>query len=426
MRQIRYVIDTICEDFVQGWALGPSGRCEIDVIVDGRCVGRATTGLSRVDVAAALPDAPDSEAAGFLYVFADGDLGARTRDRDASVRLRITAGGLALETEPTLLPVFDSSILASNGSDRGTLPRSPFPQSVTELVIRVRPDLVDGDLCSETGALAAVEAIEHAVKRGPRPLAGVHRYLGYLRAVNGAAHFAAQYFPKGNALARGDKDRGAVLTGPDELVAIAQHFYVLTEAGVEGPLLEFGCYKGFSTSVLSTACHLLGRRMEVFDSFEGLPSSPSDYYRAGEFAGGLAEVTRNVTAFGQPEPVTFHAGFFSDSVPRWTRKPVACLWMDVDLEQSAADALAVFPDLDTRGALFSHECQPETFDRGRPVVHRGPDNVLGPIVDAFAAAGRDPVGFFVSGCTGAFWDARRGLPVLPTKAFDRILRLALA
>ena len=67
-----------------------------------------------------LPDAPDSEAAGFLCVFADGDLGARTRDRDASVRLRITAGGLALETEPTLLPVFDSSILASNGSDRGT------------------------------------------------------------------------------------------------------------------------------------------------------------------------------------------------------------------------------------------------------------------------------------------------------------------
>ena len=66
MRQIRYVIDTICEDFVQGWALGPSGRCEVDVIVDGRYVGRATTGLSRLDVAAALPDVPDSEAAGFL------------------------------------------------------------------------------------------------------------------------------------------------------------------------------------------------------------------------------------------------------------------------------------------------------------------------------------------------------------------------
>ena len=98
----------------------------------------------------------------------------------------------------------------------------------------MRPDLVDGDLCSETGALAAVEAIEHAVKRGPRPLAGVHRYLGYLRCKRRRT-LRRSGLSEGNALARGDKDRGAVLTGPDELVAIAQHFYVLTEAGVEGP-----------------------------------------------------------------------------------------------------------------------------------------------------------------------------------------------
>ena len=113
-----------------------------------------------------------------------------------------------------------------------------------------------------------------------------------------------------------------------------------------------------------------------------------------------------MTAFGQPEPVTFHAGFFSDSVPRWTRKSVACLWMDVDLEQSAADALAVFPDLDTRGALFSHECQPETsiadvrWSIVAPITSSAPSSTRSP------RPGRDPVGFFVSGCTGAFWAAR--------------------
>jgi hypothetical protein len=90
------------------------------------------------------------------------------------------------------------------------------------------------------------------------------------------------------------------------------------------------------------------------------------------------------------------------------------------------DALKAFPNLDARGALFSHECQPSSFDRRRPVPVRGPENVVGPIVDAFAAAGRDPVGFFVSGCTGALWDARAGIPVLPTSGFDRVLRLALA
>ena len=39
-----------------------------------------------------------------------------------------------------------------------------------------------------------------------------------------APHTSPLGISGGNALARGDKDRGAVLTGPDELVAIAQHF----------------------------------------------------------------------------------------------------------------------------------------------------------------------------------------------------------
>jgi hypothetical protein len=74
--------------------------------------------------------------------------------------------------------------------------------------------------------------------------------------------------------------------------------------------------------------------MDVFDSFEGLPPSGSTYYRAGEFAASFDEVVRNVTEFGHPDVVTFHPGFFSESVPGWTRRPAACLWMDVDLEQS--------------------------------------------------------------------------------------------
>jgi hypothetical protein len=137
-------------------------------------------------------------------------------------------------------------------------------------------------------------------------------------------------------------------------------------------------------------------------------------------------VQRNVAEFGRPDVVTYHPGFFSESVPRWTRRPASCLWMDVDLEQSAVDALKAFPALDSRGALFSHECQPECFDSRRPVVVRGPDHVVGPIVDAFTGAGRDAIGFFVAGCTGAFWDARTGIPVLPPSGFERLLRLALA
>jgi O-methyltransferase len=413
---IKYAIDTVCQSYVEGWALGPSGLCTVAVMVDGRPVGHAVTGLSRPDVGAALPEIPGSVQAGFMYAFTRRDLSQSTRD--IVVSLRITADGGVLETERITIPALETA------RDNLVVPRSPLPATVTEVIIRRSPDLATGDLASEAGALAAVAVLEHLVQRGPRPLPGVHRYLGFLRAVYGSALFAAQYFPRVNVQPTGEKDRATITTAPMELMAIAHHLYVLADSGIPGALLEFGCYKGYSTSVLSTACHLLGRELDVFDSFQGLPSTISTYYRRGEFAGDLEEVRRNLAEFGRPDVVTFHPGFFSESVPKWAARSAACLWMDVDLEQSAIDALRAFPNLDRRGALFSHECQPVMFDGRRPTPHRGPDEVVGPIVDAFTSAGRQPVGLFLCGYTGAFWDSHEGVPVLPFESLERLVNLA--
>src|SRR5262249_48807365 len=153
------------------------------------------------------------------------------------------------------------------------------------------------------GSDAVIDVLAYLVARGPRPLPGVHRYLGYLRGVFDSACFADKYFPRANARSTGEKDKTSVLTGPTELTAIAHHLFVLADAGIPGVVLEFGCYKGYSTSVLSTACHLLGRELQVFDSFRGLPKTNSSYYRPGEFAGDLEEVKRNVAEFGRPEVV---------------------------------------------------------------------------------------------------------------------------
>ena len=417
MRQsIQYAIDTLCQNFVEGWALGPSGICTVEVVVDGRLVGQAVTGLSRSDVGTALPDIPGSGEAGFIYAFSEQDLSQSKGD--PSVWLRIKADGGTLETERMEIPA------PERAGARPPLPRSCLPPTVTEAIIRRSPNLATGDLTTEAGTFAAVAVLEHLVRRGPRPLPGVHRYLGYLRAVFGSAIFAAQYFPRANVRRTGEKDSTAILTSQVELVAIANHLFVLNDAGIPGAVLEFGCYKGYSTSVLSSACHLLGRELHVFDSFKGLPSTDSVYYRPGEFAGDLEEVRRNIAEFGRPDIVKVHPGFFSESLQQWRPQPVMCLWMDVDLEQSAIDALRIFPNLDRRGALFSHECAPASFAGGRPVPRRGTDDVVGPIVDAFSKVGSQAVGLFLSGNTGAFWDAQDGVPVLPPGPFERLLKLA--
>src|ERR1700744_830418 len=40
---------------------------------------------------------------------------------------------------------------------------------------------------------------------------------------------------------------------------------------IPGAIVEFGCFKGVSTVALSIAARQVGRRVIVFDSFEGLP-----------------------------------------------------------------------------------------------------------------------------------------------------------
>jgi hypothetical protein len=254
----------------------------------------------------------------------------------------------------------------------------------------------------------------------------LHKHLVLLGQLWLRAAFVERYFPRENAGADPDaKDRSAVQNSAVEVYAVAAHLATVAAHGVDGPLLEFGCFKGFSTAILSDACHQLGRTLHVFDSFAGLPPSASAYYRAGDFAGSRAEVEANVANYGRPAAVAYHEGFFADSVPKASLPDVAQLWMDVDLESSARDAMSVLPHLDRRGAVFSHECPAEAFIGDRIVSERSPETVIPPILDAFAARGRPIAGRHVHGHTGAFWDAEVGIPVLPTSALLRLRDLAL-
>src|SRR6266540_3018626 len=69
-----------------------------------------------------------------------------------------------------------------------------------------------------------------------------------------------------------------------------------------GHVIELGAYKGSSAAKLSSACRLAGKRLWVFDSFEGLPEPAMDdaehqiegrrCFTRGDYAGSLEEVRR--------------------------------------------------------------------------------------------------------------------------------------
>jgi O-methyltransferase len=207
------------------------------------------------------------------------------------------------------------------------------------------------------------------------------------------------------------------------MLCISHHLRVLTSYGLRGPLAEFGCFKGFSSSCLSHACHELGIELHVFDSFAGLPPSESTYYQAGEFAGTFEEVSSNVSAFGKIDNVQFFRGFFSATVPGYDKEPLA-IWIDVDLASSAEDAMRILPQMPVRGVVFTHEW-PEgllesSIERKIDVRYRHANAVLPPVVSAFEARGGDPVGRFLCGRLGAIWDQKQGVRPLGIEAISTL------
>jgi len=293
----------------------------------------------------------------------------------------------------------------------------------------------------------ALGDIEFLMRRGSRFLPGFGPYLLYLKGLWAKFVLVRDHFPKlatpgtdvqpkwapshserlgqsREVILRLEKDAIAIGTTIEEMITISHHLFVLHDRGVDGNLAEFGCFKGFSTALLSNACFELGIEMDVFDSFAGLPPSESGYYAAGEFAGTLSEVKRHVAEFGRLDRVDFHPGFFSETLlgSKNTFSPM-CIWMDVDLACSSSDVMSILERLPSRSCVFSHECTPSNFNRGLINAHGGADDVIPPILDAFQRTGRNITGRHLFAYTGAFWDKDLSWPVLPTSAVLRLIQM---
>jgi hypothetical protein len=144
---------------------------------------------------------------------------------------------------------------------------------------------------------------------------------------------------------------------------------ILARESFNGAVAEFGCFKGGSTAKLSLAASRVGKRLLVFDSFEGLPDpEPWDaehqierprVFRRGEYAGTLDEVRRNVERFGRPDVCEFYPGWFVDTL-RELSTPLSVVFVDVDLAASLAEVLtAVWPLVVSGGIVFVHDATDE-------------------------------------------------------------------
>jgi O-methyltransferase len=140
-----------------------------------------------------------------------------------------------------------------------------------------------------------------------------------------------------------------------EILAVAD---AILNASGNGVVVEAGCFKGGSTAKLSIAAKLAGRKLMVFDSFEGLPEpKPAEArkFSRGEYAGALDEVRANVQKCGEISACEFVRGWFSETLCSF-HESVCVAFVDVDLSDSLRTCLKyLYPLLDPDGTIFCHD-----------------------------------------------------------------------
>jgi len=132
-----------------------------------------------------------------------------------------------------------------------------------------------------------------------------------------------------------------------------------------GVIVEAGCYKGSSTAKFSLAANIVGKKLVVLDSFQGIPENIEPHektifgsqssFKKGLYCGTLDEVIANVSKYGRIASCRFVEGWFEDTLPTF-KEPISAIYLDVDLVSSTHTCLKyLYPLLEPGGVLFSQD-----------------------------------------------------------------------
>lgn len=121
--------------------------------------------------------------------------------------------------------------------------------------------------------------------------------------------------------------------------------YSVSQINLEGLVLEFGVYKGYSISIISDT--LKDKQIYGFDSFEGLPETWRPGFEKGVFA--LSHIP------DLPSNVSLIKGLFQETLSQFLKdhhEPVSFLHIDCDLYSSAKFVLFSLKDRIIPGTII--------------------------------------------------------------------------
>lgn len=137
----------------------------------------------------------------------------------------------------------------------------------------------------------------------------------------------------------------------------------------DGVFVEAGCFQGGSSAKFSLAAKAMGKKLVIFDSFEGIPANKERHeadifggkvnfgegFREGDYCGTFKEVYSNISRFGSINPCELIQGWFEETMPRF-KGEILGVYLDVDLASSTRTCLKyLYPQIRQGGVLMSQD-----------------------------------------------------------------------
>lgn len=128
----------------------------------------------------------------------------------------------------------------------------------------------------------------------------------------------------------------------------------------EDVMVEAGCWKGGSSAKFSILCNLVGIRLLIYDSFEGVSVADAKNEWegfAGQYASPENVLWDHLTLYGEPSVCSVFKGWFSETLARKSVPyPIRLAYIDCDLAKGTLEAMmGIVPSLKPKAAIFTQD-----------------------------------------------------------------------
>jgi len=160
-----------------------------------------------------------------------------------------------------------------------------------------------------------------------------------------------------------------------ELGVLLRELSAVLGSQIPGDVVELGCYKGMTSLGIQRLLKGTGKKLFLYDSFEGLPEklaqdqSPAGMqFKAGELPASKREVVGLFKKSGMPMPVIKKA-WFSDLTSNDLPGHIAFAFLDGDYYESITDSLKlVWPKLSQDAVVVVDDYQNEALPGAQKAV----------------------------------------------------------